>query len=268
MEMVGQKQAFQKLGGNSFISPDFLTNTSNVIVVCGWMNGKAPAVLKYAGLYTSLGYRVLVLTSTTRSFLLSSAPYIPTTIGLGGCRFIPHLMSNGGIGSWVGFTKQYERIFGAPVEIEAMILDSCPSLHKPERPAKLTAFYTHYSPFWKTLISYIIRPLEIFINWYGRMFPQRTMFEKNRKLLVEGYKEIPKLFLYSEGDKFVSSKDVEEVIQQCKDQGTMVESFDFGLHSDHVAHMRSHPVKYEELICGFIGKYVYNKHKNQLSSKL
>ncbi|KAI8901648.1 hypothetical protein BC833DRAFT_576727 [Globomyces pollinis-pini] len=243
----------------SFISSDFNFNTSPVVVVCGWLNGPAKPVQKYATLYTDLGYRVLVLQSFNSHWWNPFVSPHKTTFNAINkllnletnqlnqqIHWIPHLMSNGGTKTWTTF----ESYFKSKLNVQAMMFDSCPSIYNPKTSFKLTAFYAHMKPLTKTIISILVKPIE-FVLWF---FPFKG-FERVEKKLIDEHKEVPKLFLYSKVDQMVRSSDIEETIRRAKAFGTLVESIDF-LDSPHVAHYMTHKNAYRDAIVQFL-----NTHK-------
>jgi hypothetical protein len=245
---------FDKLSSNSYISANFTTSNSPIVVVCGWLNGSLKPVSKYAVLYATMGYRVLILLSKSYEWIFypDSLLHLQTFNRIKSIinpneQFIIHLMSNGGCRSWFCLEKHLKTKNINPLVI---VFDSCPSYL--DLNSKLpNAFYTkNWLLNWAISLIIVIR-----VKFMMKYFPSTNIFTKSINRFVHELKHVPKLFLYSNGDKVISEIAIKKVVKEAKEAGSEVEEFNFG-DSEHVAHLQKYPIEYQNIITIFLKKYI------------
>jgi hypothetical protein len=247
--------SFDQLKSNSFISSDFDTNKSDIVCVCGWMDGNPRSVKKYAELYSSLGYRILILICTSQDFLLYPTSWVHSNTAkkiksklCGDERWIVHLMSNGGCRSWYCLETNLK------VNIKSIIFDSAPSKFTIGRKPPYQIFFPkmHWFPR-LALLNLIFKPFFNVANLLSFFFPYSHPLEMHQKRYIRDLRRVPKLFLYSTQDLLIPSSDIAEIIDEAKDCGSRVEFRNF-VDSAHVAHYQKYPNEYRETVKDFLHK--------------
>jgi hypothetical protein len=246
--------SFDKLTSNSFISSDFNTSQAPIVVVCGWMDGNPKAVKKYAEMYSSLGYRTLVLISTSAHFLAlpSSWVHYDTVSKVkemvkGDETWIVHMMSNGGCRSWYCFDQKLK------VNVKSMIFDSAPTKFDLNRKPPYHIFFPKLHWFVRgILLNLVMKPFFLLARLTS-MFIEPPLVLHPKRFIHEQSK-VPKLFLYSDRDQLVKNTDVEGFAKISRDLLTRVATFNFK-DSDHVAHFQKYPNEYRSKVQVFLNKY-------------
>ena len=250
------------------------TKLPPLVVVCGWMKASRRGVQKYADMHT-LRYRTTTLESHIPDLFRSPASMHkgalhriqslhPTTDEL---VIIPHMISNGGCISWYALEDHLVKA-GIPYRVPAMIFDSSPNTPAAWNPLYAAGGFQALDALTQDIAPPVRRVLikaALFCMWesavlYWRLnSSMKNPFARNVERLIIRDAHIPKLFLYSSGDKLVTAQEIQVVIAQAKALGTPVEAKDFK-DSDHVSHFHCHSDAYIDLVDTFLKKYTITKH--------
>ena len=247
---------YSKVASLAYTSADF-DSDKPLMVVCGFADGKIQFTQKYADLYQDMGFRVLILQSTFFDFLVKPKSWVhwssyQATKDKIGSRVSFHIMSNGGARSFCCFEDHFKSNF-KPLEIELMIIDSCPTLEAKTFPG--TKFFVSWLPnIVAKVLDIVLIPFLMGSSLWSKVNPKSSVFYQQRQRLLCDLK-VPKLFLYSQADLVVPACDIEEAIDIARVNGSKVESVDFK-DSLHVQHFRMHPNKYTASIKQFLIKYL------------
>jgi hypothetical protein len=227
------------------------------------MDGNPRAVKKYAQLYESLGFRVLILIATSSHFMGYPISWVHSYTaklirdklnGEEDTEWVVHMMSNGGCRSWYCFEKNYQ----TPLKVKAMIFDSAPSKFDPDREPPYHIFFPRLNLVLRlVLINLVIKPSIYIVKFASYFFNVSHPMLLHQQRFIEEQCHIPKLFLYSSKDKLVRSSDIMEVVVKARDSGTRVQSFDF-VDSAHVAHFQKYATEYRKKIKQFLKEELSN----------
>lgn len=254
-----------KISKNGYITSDLTaSNKKPIILLCGWLDGQYEHIVKYLEMYNQqLHLPVIMLESISMdiTFYLTSFVHNDTAKVLKHVLptdsvFIPHIMSNGGIRSFLCLKDN----FAGQLPVKAMIFDSCPSvlpkdLTKADKVNPRAIFFTQLKPEWlkELLLSFIINIWIVQKYWYT-LFPQLHILNIHFTRLTTQFKGIPKLFLYSDNDTAIPSNQVEKAIDVCR-QTSPVSAVNF-VNSPHVRHLQVHREKYIAAIVWFLRTYL------------
>jgi hypothetical protein len=227
------------------------------------MDGNPRAVKKYAQLYESLGFRVLVLIGTSAHFMAYPISWVHSyTAKLirdkldveTNTQWVVHMMSNGGCRSWYCF----ERNYGKPLQVKAMVFDSAPSKFDPDRKPPYHIFFPRLHWILRfPLLNFVIKPSFFVLKFVSYFFKISHPLLLHHQKFIEEQWRIPKLFLYSSKDKLVRSSDIMEVVLKAREYGTRVQSYDF-VDSAHVAHLQKYGTEYRTKIKQFLKEELGN----------
>jgi hypothetical protein len=227
------------------------------------MDGPLKPIQKYASLYQQLGYRIVILTSTSSDFLFAHPWFVHRIAYLKLMRyvkdqeFIAHVMSNGGCRSWYCFHQKLG------LKPKVMVFDSCPSYFDPDWEFPPIFFQNVQNPVLKFLISFVLQVYHPISKLWNSRFPSTHPFSKHVRLFLRVQKDVPKLFLYSTGDDIIPVHSILESIKVAKVHGNIIESFDFQ-ESKHVAHYSRYPKEYTEILLQFLRKHTRIPIENKL----
>ena len=253
---------FIKIAPNTFISSDYEKEINKPIaVVCGFMDGSAKNVMKYAEIYDRLGFVVLVLLSKSSDIAIFPIWFVhrtaarrvknvfsPTRTVVG------HLMSNGGIRSLHALDYHL-----GGITLSGMVLDSCPTVpSKVVNPEALRAiFFPTVQPKWlkEVAISLLITSLRT-LSYFRWLMPSGFALDKQLVYITTRYPLAPRLFLYSDADNAINSESVEQAIKLTKSGiSANVDSYNFK-DSPHVQHYLKYKKVYTSRIASFYGKLI------------
>jgi hypothetical protein len=235
-----------------YTSSGFETLTTPIVFVAGWMDGPIKLVQKYAQLYESMGFRVVVLLGTFNDIFFKSPSSVHQDSAAllqkyldSQTKVVLHLMSNGGAWSWTCFEHHIRDL---NLNLVGMVFDSSPSIFDENSKApKAGLFFPRASPAMVAALDLVGIPFFFAQKlWYG-YFPDRHFANINIQRLLVELSAVPKLFLYSQADLLVSHLHVVKAIEIAKSHGTFVQSFDF-IDSEHVQHGRKYSEQYQKRI--------------------
>ncbi|KAF0686113.1 Aste57867_22078 [Aphanomyces stellatus] len=271
----GEFYLFGLLTYPSHSQPGFMavTRSTPLVLVCGWVAGSTRAVTKFTPIFHRLGYETAVVPSSISHLYFTPSqihPDIADTLRASAAAspnrdlvLIPHMLSNGGCISWQAIQHQLVRA-GVRFHVPAMLFDSAPY--------STSGFHTYSTaigksldtvvdswqikfPLVRVLLGGVLRLgwLSVVARWaaVGAPDPIRRITTH----LIEHDAAVPKLFLYSDGDHFVSSAEVEGAIAQATALGTPVDTVKFAA-SPHVMHYVHAPAAYEAAVHAFLVKHV------------
>ncbi|KAG9238921.1 hypothetical protein BJ875DRAFT_449867 [Amylocarpus encephaloides] len=166
-----------------------------------------------------------------------------------GRRVLVHVLSNGGVLSFVDACVEYKKITGRVLGAESMVLDSAPGTFE-----FASAYYAMSMGFPKGALYYPVAALtSVLLGGYivaKNVFGVDTLVEESRarlndwELVDRGAK---RLYIYSEEDRVVSFDAVEEHANEAKNEGVDVEMVKFE-RSAHVQHMLNGGERYWGLV--------------------
>lgn len=252
-----------KISNHGYITSDLTSNKNPIILLCGWLDGQFGHVVKYLEMYVELGLPVIMLVSNSLdiTFYLTSFVHNDTAKVLkhilpANSVFIPHIMSNGGIRSFLCLRDN----FAGQIPVKAMIFDSCPSvlpkdLTRADKVDPREIFFTQLKPEWlkEFLLSFITNIWIVQKYWYT-LFPQLHILNRQFTRLTTQFSGIPKLFLFSDKDMAIPSEQVKQAIDACKKTSPV--SFVNFVDSPHVRHLQVYRKKYISSIVWFLGTYL------------
>ncbi|EPE25265.1 hypothetical protein GLAREA_01177 [Glarea lozoyensis ATCC 20868] len=163
-------------------------------------------------------------------------------------RILVHVVSNGGVLSFVDACQAYKTETGNILPLKAIVLDSAPGKF-----VRDDAYYAMSQGFPKGLLYYPVAAVvyAIFVGWEisSAAFGTTTIVEKSGEKLNDWDlvdEKAKRLYIYSKEDKIVGWKAVEEHAGLAKEKGeVVVVRFD---GSAHVQHMLSFGERYWELV--------------------
>lgn len=247
-----------------------------IVLIFGWSDGEARLVKKYSSIYHAKGLDVLCMTSRTSDVLSSRrinslvkrndyeiVRFLEERKVLSGAtRLIVQVFSNGGCHSYRLF---YESLSAHPsvkncsLKVSHLIIDSAPGVTDNIWQAASgmttwvkTKWLLPIATFIAVLILGLMRCVEIIIGLFSASSdsPFELQFYKN---IVKFFMQqnTPRLFLYTEEDKLVPHKKIEDHLHSLKKKGIAVQHKKFE-NSGHVQHYRYHKNDYENSIWEFI----------------
>jgi pimeloyl-ACP methyl ester carboxylesterase len=257
--MQGDKfMSFLRLTSKCFVSANFNSVKTPIVAVCGWMDGPLKPVQKYAVLFHQLGFRVVILRSTSADFLLTPAWLVHRasfqklkSMVTPEDYWISHIMSNGGCRSWYCLEKH----FGQDLNLKAMIFDSSPSFFDPDWKFPPIFFQNVSSPSLQGLLRVLMKLLMPVYELWNRNFPETHAFSKHTQRFIREQSKVPKLFMYSTGDQVVPVHTILQSIRVAEEHGNPIQVKDFK-DSDHVAHFPRYPNDYVQVVTDFLRQYV------------
>jgi hypothetical protein len=164
-------------------------------------------------------------------------------------RILVHLVSNGGVLSFLDACREYKVKTGNVIPIKAIVLDSGPGKF-----GRKEAFYAMSQGFPKGVMYYPVAAIIylIIVAWSisSAVFGTTTIVDKDRDHLNEWDivdKEAKRLYVYSEEDKAVGWQAVEEHAREAEEKGSEVKAVRFK-GSAHVQHMLIHGDEYWKVV--------------------
>jgi hypothetical protein len=164
-------------------------------------------------------------------------------------RILVHLISNGGVLSFLDACREYKAITGNVLPVKAIVLDSGPGKY-----VRKGGFYAMSQGFPKGLMYYPVAVIVylMFIAWSisSTVLGTTTIVDKGRAQLNDWDivdEKAKRLYVYSEKDRIVGSDDVEEHAKEAKEMGSEVRMVKFE-ESAHVQHMLTHGDEYWKVV--------------------
>ena len=240
----------------------WLGGTGNdTIILCGWMDGQLKHIAKYAD-----GYRMLYPTASILVLLHRQAHFflqhgalkrsvraglelVPQSTLTDGLSLHVHVFSNGGCFT---LTKIMDAIRPIVLKPRQVIFDSCPGI--PTLRSNIMSFtmITRWRVVKVMIAVVVLMTLGIYkalaLCLGLRDLPTRMREQLNSELFMD--RSVPRLYLYSIADKLIDYRSVEAHMADAAARGYDVESKRWD-DSEHVSHMRVHPVEYWETIQKF-----------------
>ena len=155
-----------------------------------------------------------------------------------------HIFSNGGSMLLLEVLSELE-----PLRLDGVVYDSAPSAEGTIRPVAgpVIAYLSGvtlrerlaavWSTLWPALLAFPVRKAHL------------AFFDG----LYDASVNVPRreLFMYSDGDRLVWRSHVEQFVGRRRDQGSIVETHNFG-RTPHVGHFRAEPDTYRETLAGWL----------------
>ncbi|EPE35104.1 indole-diterpene biosynthesis protein PaxU [Glarea lozoyensis ATCC 20868] len=252
---------FQRLNPSIYYhSPPQPRNPSrtspSLIILLGWMNAPPKHLSKYVSVYTKQhpSARIVVVTTSTSDILFRSkaanlvrlGPVLEMLYSISNESVLLHLFSNGGGLTATVLAKEYVRKTGHPMPLMAMVLDSSPG--RPSVRATRRAFAVALP---KNLVLQLIGNLLFTLIFMIMKLGNYLGVTEN---VIQGVRDclndsryfgldVPRLYVFSEADRMVEARDVENHAVEAKGKGYEVLRERFGM-SGHAAHMIEDPERY------------------------
>ncbi|KAG9234845.1 hypothetical protein BJ875DRAFT_292066 [Amylocarpus encephaloides] len=236
----------------------------HLIVLAAWMNALPKHLAKYASKYTTLYPSAAILLIFTNSLdvtirthggtLARVGPVLELLRPLGagggpaadGQRVLWHAFSNGGAFTSTWIARSHFEATGRALPAAAVVLDSSPGRANVEATSRAFAVSLPRNPLlnflgWLLLRLFfaVVRVRDAF-RWTPNTIDRIRDVLNDRKCFAV---EAPRLYVYSEGDDMVDSRDVEEHGAEADARGYRVWMEKYG-GSRHAAHMIDDPRRY------------------------
>lgn len=259
---------FKKLNADIYASEhpvqlDGDSKDPQMVILFGWMGAKLAHVQKYAGQYRSQypNASIAIVQSRMEHFFDSVSKreqsFLPLIDFLkqNGLlnnrqpRIVIHTFSNGGSFQLMNFSRMLAKVLPehTPGQI-ALVFDSLPGYATLSETIVAVSASTLPSPMRSVLVALVTLIFACFIvidtirgkkSWIQDV--RATLNDPN--LLPWTTKNTPRLYLYSDGDKMISTDAVEEHMAGAKEQGLRVSAHKFK-GSPHVSHARMYTESY------------------------
>ena len=249
------------MSGIQFL-PAKSTAKTPLVLLCGWTDGPARALMKYTLLYEQ-SFDVLLVPSSSFDFFSKRRIYSAFSSSLlDSSRImkrpvILHCLSNGGCNTFRMVTDLIHSSHpSTKLNLTHIILDSAPGANKSPKSAAKALTTWIQQPWLKFLakcavFAYfgIVKSI-YFLFTFGKSY-QSPVALAEQKLL--DYAKCPRLYFYSEIDDLIPFKDVEAHADEAERLGNPVRRVKWS-HTPHVQHYRFDPERYTKEIQDFIGK--------------
>jgi Eukaryotic protein of unknown function (DUF829) len=233
------------------------SNNPDFVLLVGWMDAQPRHIAKYAAGYEKLYPSASILAITTSSYdaALSSnaanikrvSPALDILYSLPpNAKILLHFFSNGGGFTTVSIARCYKKKTGKSLPVTATVLDSVPGHVRLQ--AQVRAFMVALP---KNVILRAIATLILYTAYpffklrYLLMGTVNVVEDMRLAINDKGLFDLdaPRVYIYSEADDMVESRDVEEHADEAKKLGYTVSREKF-LTSGHAAHMIQDPIRY------------------------
>lgn len=226
-----------------------------LVILCAWMNASATHITKYI-----VGYQALFPTSSIL-LIRSSAPDIlyrsvstlrrriepALAVVQSTCSQEPskpeillHAFSNGGSHHAINLLRYHLSSTGQTLPLHAKVLDSCPGRGNFRRSYLALSAPFERQPLYIRLVGSILVVLTLCLYWVF-MFSLRleNPIEAIRQELNDKSmsRETKRIYIYSDTDRMVHWKEVEDHAEDARNKGFMVELERFE-GSEHASHVR------------------------------
>jgi hypothetical protein len=231
----------------------------DLILVVGWMDAQAKHLSKYTSVYEKLhpSARIIIITTNSVDALLRTTsanlnrvkPALEILYSIpakSNVKVLVHLFSNGGGYTSTLIAKAYHEKMGRQLPLSAMILDSSPG--RPDIAATRRAFAVGLPKNFvlrfigNLLFTIIFTCLKIvyFLRISTNLIDQLRADLNDKKLFDI---DVPRLYIFSDGDNMVEAKDVEDHAIEARSLGYGVDLVRY-IESGHAAHMLNDPKRY------------------------
>lgn len=237
---------------------DSSSSDPDLILLCGWLDAQPRHIAKYANVYRSShpSARILLVTYNLAELLYRSSstlsearlPAVNVLLSLPkSTRILVHVFSNGGSFSLTALAKAFRERAGLPLAMNMLVLDSTPGRNK-------------LSTAWTALTAglpknFVARKVgELLVGVFLVFFIIKRFFSRKTKDAITQMREdvndkrlfdldTKRLYIYSDDDGLVGSKDVEDHANEAQGEGWDVQTEVF-VGSAHVSHMMNDPGRY------------------------
>jgi hypothetical protein len=235
------------------------------IVVLFWMGATARHAAKYLAEYSALAPRariIFILTSAAQIMLRKSdearrarvTPAVEALLSASSGPVYLHLFSNGGAFTLRHIAISYEAQTGKPLPTKALLMDSAPGRTSLSSSHKAFSYGFPKFIIFRILTSLLARLGIVLAILYCKITRRKLPAEEAARVLND-----PKLiawsakrcYLYSEEDDLVQWQDVERHAVVAKEKGYDVSCEKFE-RSPHVAHMRTDPQRYWNIVAKYL----------------
>ncbi|ESZ95120.1 indole-diterpene biosynthesis protein PaxU [Sclerotinia borealis F-4128] len=221
----------------SLQNPNPASTSPDLILICAWLNAPLKHIFKYTSAHKSQHptSRILIITTSTINTLTSSSsssnlarllPALDILYKLpGDAKILVHSFSNGGAFTITSLAREYASTKGIPIPITAMTLDSSPG--KFHYHATILAFSIGLpkNPLVQFMGIFILRILLGIYKVHYALWGKLDAIEKARRDLNDERlfaKDARRCYVYSEGDRMVRWRDVEEHAGEAVERGYRV----------------------------------------------
>ncbi|KAI9845605.1 MAG: hypothetical protein M1838_001665 [Thelocarpon superellum] len=232
-----------------------VTDPPTTILICGWMSANPRHVAKYSAHYALRypGARILTVETTTPDFNVRSfatqvqrvGPAVDALRADADPQLLVHTFSNGGAHKFCTISRAYRQATGKLLSVRAMVIDSAPGRVTLEK-VLAYAYQGRPKPLLIRVWVYFISAMYVGFEWLAhRLFRRNDVLARTRNDLNNP--EIvpiktPRYYIYSEADRLVGWKDVEDHAREAQAKGW--EATLEKMHGDHVGHMRKDEAGY------------------------
>ncbi|KAI9825797.1 MAG: hypothetical protein M1832_000737 [Thelocarpon impressellum] len=233
------------------------------ILLLSWADALPRHVAKYSAQYTTLypGARIIMIPSTLPDLMFRSratqrrrvAPAVAALLAddASNGSLLVHLFSNGGAKTLNTVAHAYRDATGATLPVAATVLDSCPGRMSFQASMSVMTVGVPKNPLIRLpvlgLISIFLGLLRL---W--KLAGRPNVIDRVRTDLLDKslhLTEAPRCFIYSEGDRLVSWRDVEAHALEAEAVGWKVERIK--MQGEHVGHMRHDKLGYWDGVAKF-----------------
>jgi len=229
------------------------------VLLLGWMDAQPKHIAKYAAGYEKLYPSASILAVTTSSYDAAFAtkaannkriaPVLDILYDLPpNAKLLLHFFSNGGGFTGMLVARCYRKKTGKALPTTATICDSMPGRIRMQAQARAFMVALPQSVILRTIatfIMYITYPLFRLRYIFAADPVEEIRLALNDKTLFD--LEAPRVYIYSEADDMVESKDVEEHADAAAKLGVTVSREKY-LTSGHAAHMIQNPKRYWSIV--------------------
>lgn len=241
----------------------------SLILLCPWTGAQNRYIAKYAGAYQTLfpSTRIMIITTTAKDLLfrnserkqsrlkpavhrISSYKYLNDAGVNNG--ILMHVFSEGGSNKAVELAEAYRHITSTRLPVSALCMDSTPGhprylrlCNALDKALPQVPVLRHTGLFFGSIL---LGCIWIMYTWV--MGIENNVITRTRRRLQDHANfdpKTPRCYLYSSDDALISWQDVNEHVQDTRDQGTPVMNVFFE-GSGHVEHARMHHERYWESV--------------------
>jgi hypothetical protein len=235
-----------------------------VVLLFGWLGASERHLGKYTQLYQDKGYETihyippmsLILypsrIDSLNAEIQADMMRIMKEKGLLRRPFMIHLFSNSGYINWCYYQRHLQKhvpntAFNIYYKIQGTIVDSAPCNLNPEVLARgflgalIPKIQNHRHWLWTPL-------METFWKVYLRIPGNTEEFNTLNRIMNHTNLPYPQWYMYSSGDTMLYASEVRKHIKRVEKRTHLpTQSIDF-VTSNHVSHLREHPVEYSKRI--------------------
>jgi hypothetical protein len=235
------------------------------IVILFWMGATARHAAKYLAEYSSLAPRariIFILTSAAQIMLRKSdesrrarvTPAVEALLSASSGPVFVHLFSNGGAFTLRHIAISYQSQTGKPLPTKALLMDSAPGSTSLSSSHKAFSYGFPKFIIFRILTSLLVRLGIVLAMLYCKLTRRKLPAEEAARVLNDAKLinwAAKRCYLYSEEDDLVPWQDVERHVADARGKGFDVSCEKFE-GSPHVAHMRTDPQRYWNIVAKYL----------------